>query len=138
MKTVFVDTSGFYAALDRTDPFHAEAARGFRQAKAEGWRLMTTNYVVHEAWALIQNRLGWDSVDAFLDGLLPLCELTWVDDSLHEAAAARCRRDHLRLLSLTDCVSFEVMKRLGLAEAIARDKHFSREGIRLPEAPSPA
>lgn len=136
MKTVFADTSGFYAALDRTDPFHVEAARCFRQAQAEDWRLLATNYVVHETWALIQNRLGWDCVDAFLDGLLPLCQLTWVDDSTYEAAASRCRRERRRLLSLTDRVSFEVMKRLGLTEAIARDRHFVREGIRLPAEPS--
>ena len=136
---VFADTSGFYAALDRNDPFHAEAARCFRQAKAEGWRLVTTNYVVHETWALVQNRLGWDAVDGFLDTLLPLCEMTWVDPALHQAATARCRQARLAgLLSLTDCVSFELMKQLGLTEAIARDKHFAREGIRLPEPASQA
>ena len=110
MKTVFADTSGFYAALDGTDPFHAEAARCFRQAKAENWRVVTTNYVVHETWALVQNRLGWDGVDAFLDGLLPLCELMWVQELVHQAAASRCRRERRRLLSLTDCTSFELMK----------------------------
>jgi uncharacterized protein len=134
VKTVFADTSGFYAALDRTDPFHTEAARCFRQAQAEGWRLETTNYVVHETWALVQNRLGWDGVDAFLDGLLPLCEMKWVEESVYRAAAVRCRRERKRLLSLTDCISFELMGRQGLTEAIAQDAHFSREGIRLPGA----
>jgi uncharacterized protein len=130
---VFADTSGFYAALDRNDPFHGEAARCFRQAKTEGWRLVTTNYVVHETWALVQNRLGWDAVEGFLDALLPLCEMTWVDPAVHQAAVARCRQARLRLLGLTDCTSFELMKQLRVAEAIARDKHFAREGIRLPE-----
>jgi uncharacterized protein len=134
VKTVFADTSGFYAALDRSDPFHAEAARCFRQAQAEGWRLRTTNYVVHETWALVQNRLGWEGVDAFLDGLLPLCEMIWVEESVHQAAAARCRCERKRLLSLTDCISFELIGRMGLTEAIAQDVHFAREGIRLPEA----
>lgn len=136
MKTVFADTSGFYAGLDGTDPFHPEAARCFRQAKAEGWRLVTTNYVVHETWALAQNRFGWDAVEAFLDALLPLCDMTWVDQPLHEAAVVRCRKEHLRKLSLTDCVSLELMARLGLTEAIARDKHFEQAGIHLPATAS--
>ena len=89
-------------------------------------------------WALVQNRLGWDAVDGFLDTLLPLCEMTWVEPALHQAAIARCRQARLRLLSLIDCASFELMKQLGLAEAIARDKHFDREGIRLPEPASQA
>jgi uncharacterized protein len=138
VRTVFADTSGFYAALDGTDPFHPESARCFRQAKAEGWRLLTTNYVVHETWALVQNRLGWDAVDAFVDGVLPLCEVSWVDGPLHLAGVTRCRRARLRKLSLTDCVSFELMKQLGLGEAIACDKHLAREGIRLPKPPGSA
>ena len=138
MKTVFADTSGFYAALSKPDPFHAQAVELFRYAEAEGWRVVTTSYVVHETWALVQSRLGWEAIEEFLDVLLPVCEIVYVGQELQEQGAARCRREHLRELSLTDCVSFEVMKRLGLAEAIACDKHFSREGIRLPAAPSPA
>ncbi len=33
MKTAFVDTSGFYAFLDRDDRFHAEAKRFFLKPK---------------------------------------------------------------------------------------------------------
>ena len=68
MKSVFVDTSGFYAFLDRDDRFHAEAKRLFLQAESEGWSLLTSNYVVHESWALIQARLGWEAVGDALQG----------------------------------------------------------------------
>jgi len=43
MKTVFVDTSGFYACLDRTDPFYPAALAAFERAEKEGWTLVTTN-----------------------------------------------------------------------------------------------
>jgi hypothetical protein len=33
VKTAFVDTSGFYAFLDRDDRFHAEAKRFFLKPK---------------------------------------------------------------------------------------------------------
>ena len=133
MKAVFADTSGFYAALDENDPFHARAKRLFECAEAQHWRLVTTNYVVHETWALVQARLGWDAVEEWLDILLPLCDVQFVAQALHDSGAARCQQERLRELSLTDCVSFELMKQLGLTEAIARDKHFAREGIRPPE-----
>jgi len=138
MRPVFVDTSGFYAALDERDPFYAEARRLFERAEDEHWQVVTTNYVVHETWALVQSRLGWNAVEEWPDILLPLCEVEFVSQALHEAAAARCQRDRLRELSLTDCTSFELMKQLGLADAIAHDKHFDREGIRLPEPASQA
>jgi predicted nucleic acid-binding protein len=136
VKTVFADSSGFYAVLDPEDPFHAEATRLFELAERDGWHVVTTNYVVHETWALVQSRQGWSGIDAFLEVLVPLCDVQFVDQPLHDAGVARCCRERKRLLSLTDCVSFELMRRLGLNEAIACDKHFAREGIRLPE-PAP-
>ena len=132
MKTVFVDTSGFYAVLDGTDPFHATARSLFERAERERWQLYTTNYAVHETWALVQHRLGWAALDDFLDVLLPLCRVEFVDETLHALAVQRCRQARLRSLSLTDCLAFETMKRHGIAEAIARDAHFTREQIRLP------
>ncbi len=127
-----MDTSGFYALLDGTDPFHPTAKTLFQRAEQERWRLMTTNYVVHETWALVQHRLGWDALDDFLDVLLPLCRVEFVDEPFHALGVQRCQQARLRNLSLTDCLSFECMKRHGLTEAIAHDAHFTREQIVLP------
>jgi predicted nucleic acid-binding protein len=132
VKTVFVFTSGFYALLDGSDPFCPAATQLFRRAESERWQLVTTNYVVHETWALVQHRLGWNALEDFLDALLPLCQVEFVDETLHALGVQRCRQARLRNLSLTDCISFESMKRLGITEAVARDDHFDREGFRLP------
>jgi predicted nucleic acid-binding protein len=132
VKTVFVDSSAFYAVLTTTDPFYPRARALFEQAEREHWTLLTTNYVVHETWALLQTRMGWKAVDDFLDVFLPLCRVEFVDPVLHAAGVARCRQAHLRELSLTDCISFEFMKQRGLTEAIVNDAHFAREQIKLP------
>ncbi len=132
MKTVFVDTSGFYAVLDADDPFHPAARSAFERAEREQWQLVTTNYVVHETWALVQHRLGWDAVEDFLDAMLPLCRVEFVNEAWDALAAQHCREVRRRKLSLTDCVSFEMMRRLGLSEAIAQDEHFAEKGIVLP------
>ena len=132
MKAIFVDISGFYAFLDGTDPFHAAARAAFENAVENGRPLVTTSYVLHESWAVIQGRLGWEAVDGWLDRIVPLCEVVWVDSLLHELGAARCRQARERRLSLTDCVSIETMRRRGLTEAIASDEHFAREGFSLP------
>jgi uncharacterized protein len=132
MKIVFVDTSGFYACLDSTDLFHPLALDAFQRAEREGWQLITTSYVIHETWALVQRRLGWQAVDSLVNDLLPRCTVIWVDSELHEAAAARCRRIRERRLSLTDSASLECLASRRIEEAIAQDEHFAREGIRLP------
>src|SRR5664280_1218851 len=132
MKTVFVDTSGFYACLDRTDSFHPRALATFERAEKENWTLLTTNNVVHETWALIQRRLGWEAVEVFLKGLLPRCTVIWVDENLYQAAATRCRRTGERRFSLTDAISLELMARQKITEAIAQDEHFTRENVVMP------
>jgi predicted nucleic acid-binding protein len=48
MTTVFVDTSGFYAFLDKTDPFHREAKALFLRGRDENWGLLTSSLVVQE------------------------------------------------------------------------------------------
>jgi predicted nucleic acid-binding protein len=131
VKLVFVDTSGFYALLDPTDSFHSRARDCFRRSRAESWRLVTTNYVVHESWALIQSLLGWEAMDAWRDRLLPHCETIWVDENLHALGEARCRQARERRLSFTDCVSIEVMRRRNIRDFIGRDDHLEREGFRL-------
>lgn len=132
MKAVFVDTSGFYAELDGTDPSHPLARDAFLRVRHDHWKLVTTNYVLHEAWAVIQVRLGWDAVDAWRDRLIALCEIVWVTPELHRLGEARCRQARDRRLSLTDCTSIELMRQRKIVHAIAFGEHFHREGFRLP------
>ena len=133
MKSVFVDTSGFYAFLDRDDRFHAEAKRLFLKSEAGGWALVTSSYVVHESWALIQARLGWDAVEDFLREMVVRCRIVWVDERLHGLGAARARQARERRLSLTDCVSFEVMLAEGCREYLGDDEHFQAAGFQLAQ-----
>jgi len=133
MRVVFVDTSGFYAALDGSDPNHGSALVLFEEAGRADWHLVSHNYVVHEMWAVAQARLGWKAVETWSRLLLPRCEIIWVDEALHATAAARSRQAKARRLSLTDCVSFELMGREHLREALAYDEHFVAEGFALPQ-----
>ena len=132
MTTVFADTSGFYAFLDKTDPFHREAKELFLRGREENWGLLTSSLVVQETWALIQARLGWEALEDWLCSLLPLCQVVWIDERLYELGAARARPARDRRLSLTACVSVEVMLAHGCRAAIASDEHFRRNGFPLP------
>lgn len=133
VKSVFVDTSGFYAFLDRDDRFQAEAKRLFLKSEAGGFALVTSSYVLHESWVLIQARLGWDAVEDFLRELVVRCRIVWVDERLHELGAARARQARERRLSLTDCVSFEVMLAEGCREYLGADEHFKAAGFQAAE-----
>jgi uncharacterized protein len=70
MNRVFVDTGGFYAALNRRDASHRDAARLFRRAQREHWFLFTTNFVLAESHALILARMGRDRAWGFLQAIV--------------------------------------------------------------------
>lgn len=132
MIEVFVDTSGFYAFIDGSDPRHGDAKRIFKRSLDEGWTLVTTSYVVHECWALMQHRLGWEAVDAWASQIIPCCQIVWVDERLHEMGVERARQSRERGFSLTDAVSLACIRQRGIPFAVAFDRHFEREGIRRP------
>jgi predicted nucleic acid-binding protein len=63
-EPVFVDTSALYALLDRDDRRHADAAAIWRRLAEEARPLTTHSYVLVEAFALVQRRLGPAAVRA--------------------------------------------------------------------------
>lgn len=131
MKRVFVDTGGFFALLVADDANHQRARELFDQAAPEGWRLVTTNAVVTETYALllVRTRERRSKAIAFLDSFATSgvrVERVRVRDE--EQAHARVRAHTDKSYSLCDAYSFVVMHRLGVKEAIAFDRHFREYG----------
>ena len=126
---IFVDTSGVFAFLDPGDGRHEPAGRFWIEAVNNGELLVTSNYVVLETFSLVQRRLGMAAARAFRDGAVPLLRVEWVDEPLHDRAVHAWLAAGRRQLSLVDCISFEVMRRLGLSRAFAMDAHFSTQGF---------
>ena len=133
--SIFVDTSGIYAFVDRTDANHAAAAAVLRSASHEP--LVTHNYVLVEAAALIQRRLGQVACRDFLVDFVPALDVFWVTELVHGRSAETMINGEMGGgVSLVDLVSFQVMRHLGVDRAFAFDSDFARHGFTL--VPSPA
>ncbi|MBI3948205.1 MAG: PIN domain-containing protein [Armatimonadetes bacterium] len=91
--------------------------------------LVSSSYVLLEAFALVQNRLGLDAVRALQTYARPVLTIEWVTEELHEAGVALLLAADRRPLSLVDCVSFEVMRRRGIRRVFALDPHFAEQGF---------
>jgi len=128
VNPVFIDTSGFLAALDKGDKFHSEASKKWSVLASGKSALWTTDYVRLESWSLIQRRLGAEAVMAFQDDWLPLCKIHEVARDGFERAAAQWRIAHRRNLSLVDLTSFDAMRQLAIRTALAFDEHFQEMG----------
>lgn len=132
MTPTFVDT-GYLVALEAADDQHHAAAlrhwRAFMQTRPQ---LVTTSFVLDEVATFFNSRGRHAKAIEIGERLLesPSVQLIHVDEDLFAAAWSYfCRRGDKRF-SLTDCVSFVVMERLGIAEALAFDAHFLQAGFR--------
>ncbi|MBI4586241.1 MAG: PIN domain-containing protein [Planctomycetes bacterium] len=124
MTALFVDTGAFYAAADRSDDHHVEAALTFKARGLDG-DLVTTDHVVVETWLLLQARLGRESAmrywDAMETGVVRVIGVT-SEDFVRARRIARDWPD--QSFSIIDCTSFAALERLGIEEVFAFDAHF--------------
>jgi predicted nucleic acid-binding protein len=64
---------------------------------------------------------------------IPLLHVEWVDESCHQAGVTAVLTAARRQLSLVDCVSFQIMRQLGIRTAFSFDRHFEEQGFeRIP------
>jgi len=127
--TVFVDTSALFAVLDADDRYHPRARELWEELIAIAEDLVCTNYVLIETFALIQRRLGMEAVRTFEEDVSPLIRVYWVSESDHRSGVTAFLTAGRRDLSLVDCVSFLVMRRLDLRVAFAFDEDFQAQGF---------
>ena len=128
MRT-FIDTSAFFAILDRDDAKHQKAKQIWGYLLQYETTLVTSNYVLVETFALLQNRLGLAAVRAFQEDVLPLVNVEFVTPDTHRSGIAALLLAQRRNLSLVDCVSFDIMRTLGIKDAFAFDPHFKEQGF---------
>jgi len=128
--TTFVDTSALYALLDADDEVHEAARETWGSLLGgEDESLISTNYVLLETFALVQTRLGMAAVRALSDHLLPVIRPIWISEDDHREAVQALLAANRRPLSLTDCSSFVVMRRLGVRSVFAFDDEFADQGF---------
>ena len=130
--SVFVDTSFLVALLDEDDERAGEAAKAWLRLATRRTPVLTSNYVVLESCAVAQRRLGLPAVRRLVRQLLAPVTVEWITRSDHEAALEALLLAGRRGLSMVDCTSFELMRRLDVAECLAFDDHFAEQGFRAP------
>ena len=135
MKPVFLD-SGYLIALEAVDDeHHAAALQHWRSEAGASLPLVTTSYVIGEVATFFNSRGRHAKAVEIGQRLLssPSVHVVHVDQSLFFRAWRYFREHSDKTYSLTDCVSFVLMKSLELSSALAFDRHFEQAGFqRLP------
>ena len=133
---MLIDTSALLALANRRDQYHERAVRSAVKIVESGERLVGTTLVLAELHAHLLYRADPMRARAVVGGLMddPLYE--WLDvtvELVRSATGAWLERFRDQRFSLTDAVSFEVMRRRRIAVAFAYDRHFETAGFRLLE-----
>ena len=134
---VYLDTSGWLAALSPREQGHKKAHQAYQALVQDAARLVTTNLVVAEMHILLTRRHDPATGLAFLESLYrdPAHEVRFVTRVLEAGAVRQWIRPYAdKPLSLADATGFEVMRTEGIDRVLAYDRHFRDAGFEvIPE-----
>jgi uncharacterized protein len=126
---IYLDTSFFVALVRRRERRHDEAAHIWRAVSASS--LVTSTGVVGEIWTLLRRR------DSHADAVRAVATIhesrrvsvVHASEALVEEAWAWLRRHDEHPYSFVDSLSFAIMRRQRITEALAFDDDFTRAGF---------
>jgi predicted nucleic acid-binding protein len=127
VSKVFADTFYFLALLNKNDEAHARAL----QYSAQIEQLVTTEWVLTELADGLASSRHRSMFTQTRQELLADADVQVIplDMQLHEEGIRLYASRADKEWSLTDCTSFVVMQREGVAEALTGDHHFEQAGF---------
>jgi uncharacterized protein len=128
---IFVDTGLWIAWMDERDQWRQDAMRGMAILKAQRRSLVTTNWVLAEAYTGLVDRIARGAIArlrAMVEGST-LIRVIWIDRLIEELAWRKFLQYDDKNVSMVDCTSFVVMEQLGLSTAFTFDRDFLQAGF---------
>ncbi len=132
MKTVFLDTAYVVAIETANDQYHAAALNHWNSLRHAGpLRLVSTSAVFTEIVTLLNARNAHERATNVGRWLLSsrAVQLVHVDHVLFDKGWDYFQRHDDKRYSLTDCISFVVMKEMNVSTALTFDHHFRQAGF---------
>ncbi len=121
MRSVFIDTSVWYAAADSADRSNGRA----QEIIASASHRVTTDHVLAETWALLRWRIHREAAEAFWRGIRSgVAALEPVGAADLEVAFSIGRDFADQDFSFVDRTSFASMVRLGIEQVASFDVDF--------------
>jgi uncharacterized protein len=134
-EPLFLDANFVIALEIADDQHHHEAAEYWSVLLKTSFSLLTTSYVLGEIVTFLNSRHHHSNAVKVANNLLNAShvQMIHVDEPLFYESWEYFEQHADKTYSLTDCISFVLMKKLGIAEALTFDKHFVQAGfMKLP------
>jgi predicted nucleic acid-binding protein len=129
VKPVFLDTVGLLGVWNVADQWHRAASSAFAKLTAAHIPLVTTRAVLLECGNAAARTSIRGDVIAFRHNLEIQGRVVAPTDEGWTNAWGIYERGRPGDASIVDCISFVVMRRLGLSDAFTNDQHFAAAGF---------
>lgn len=129
---MLVDTGAWLAVFHQRDQYHRVAGAFLGQLRAERAQLLVTDLILAELHLHLVSALEPQRAAGYLEALKsdPLVEEVFADRDLQTSAVSDwIRKFKDQRLTLTDAVSFAVMRARRIPAAFTFDRHFSVAGF---------
>ena len=129
--TFFLDSAFLIGLMDARDQYHRAAVQTWEQVLNTPASLLTSSLVLTEVVTYFNvhgHRRGLALISKLLLGSPRVC-VRWVDEELWRAGHERLLLRPDKRWSLTDFVSFVLMEREVVREALTFDDHFAQAGF---------
>ncbi|MCU1340983.1 MAG: putative nucleic acid-binding protein containings domain [Candidatus Acidoferrum typicum] len=128
---LFVDTWGWVAVTDRSDPGHEAATEIFRRARRSGGTV-TSNFILDETFTLLFKRRPFDDAWHFTTTVVrsPFIDVQEVTESrFFRTIELRKQFSDKPRISFTDLSTMALMVELRITDVLTADRHFSHVGL---------
>ena len=129
MSDVFLDTVGLVAVWDEYDQWHSKAEPIFRDLLGDRRNLLSTTFVLLECGNAAARTSFRLTVDRLRKKLENSSRLVTPNESDWLQAWELYKRREGNNAGIVDCVSFVVMRRLGIRQVFSNDEHFRAAGF---------
>ncbi|MDI6786680.1 MAG: PIN domain-containing protein [bacterium] len=131
MKKVFIDTSAWVAINSKDDQYHNEDCLINQKLIIEGYRYITTNFVLDETYTFMRYEVSHKKAVEFGHEVVKLeksrkVEVVPVSKEIEKSAWEIFEWYDDKDFSFTDCTSFMIMEQLGVTEVFTFDHHFEQ------------
>ncbi|MEK6286001.1 MAG: PIN domain-containing protein [Acidobacteriota bacterium] len=129
MRTLFADTFYYIALLSPTDAAHTRAVE-FTRTYNE--LMVTTAWIITELADGMADASNRQAFTSFYDALRvdPQVSVVQPEQDIFNEGMELYRTRPDKDWSLTDCISFVVMRRQEITEALTGDHHFEQAGFK--------
>lgn len=132
-KQIFADSNGWIALNSKRDQLHNTAVKFNKELLQNGYRYITTNFVLDETYTGLLVKVSHFAAVDFGEKIRDsrTVQIIHINGNIEEEAWRLFKQCSDKKISFTDCTSFIVMRQLNLIEALTNDHNFEQMGFTI-------